>query len=183
MILELDTSLLSLDINLNQLVLLNLVIKGNQIKHQTLLKLFSLVKEEDIQDLVERNLLLITTFEGETAYEITEKVETLIKRVDTFFDEFYRAFPIYVHRPDGTKGFLRANVNKCRKEYNRIVGKSSAKHEHIMDCLNRELSDKTSTGKLGYMKTMWEWLTQCEWEVYEDYLLEDEETVYGATII
>lgn len=36
------------------------------------------------------------------------------------FNEFYEVFPVYVTRPDGTKGFLRANINKCRKEYNRI---------------------------------------------------------------
>ena len=74
------------------------------------------------------------------------------------FDMFYDQFPVYVMRPDGTKGFLRANVNKCRKEYNRIVGKSKAMHEHIMDCLKYEIDERMRTGKIGYMKTMWKWL-------------------------
>lgn len=84
------------------------------------------------------------------------------------FDEFYEVFPVYVIRPDGTKGFLRANVNKCRKEYNRIIGKSKAMHEHIMACLRYEIDNKMQTGKIGYMKTMWKWLTQHEWECYEE---------------
>lgn len=84
------------------------------------------------------------------------------------FDMFYDQFPVYVMRPDGTKGFLRANVNKCRKEYNRIVGKSKAMHEHIMDCLKYEIDERMRTGKIGYMKTMWKWLTQHEWETIEE---------------
>ncbi len=42
------------------------------------------------------------------------------------FDEFYAAYPQVVIRPDGTKSFLRANVNNCRKKYNSIVGKKQS---------------------------------------------------------
>lgn len=103
------------------------------------------------------------------------------------FDTFYDQFPVYVIRPDGTKGFLRANVNKCRKEYNRIVGKSKAMHEHIMDCLRYEIDDKMRTGKMGYMKTMWKWLTQHEWETFEEQMKLDDYQPntynYGTDII
>ena len=90
-------------------------------------------------------------------------------------------------RPDGTKGFLRSNINKCRNEYKKIVGKSRAMHEHILECLKFEVSSKMMTGKLGYFKTMWKWLTQREWEVIEEQLqYEQGETVneisYGTTI-
>ena len=101
------------------------------------------------------------------------------------FDEFYDQFPVYVIRPDGTKGFLRANVNKCRKEYNRIVGKSKAMHEHIINCLRFEIDNKMLTGKIGYMKTMWKWLTQHEWETCEEQMKVDQPIIsndYGANI-
>ena len=45
------------------------------------------------------------------------------------------------------------------------------------------------TGKIGYMKTMWKWLTQREWEVTEEemqFSMEQDinnETAYGANII
>ena len=100
------------------------------------------------------------------------------------FDEFYEVFPVYVTRPDGTKGFLRANVNKCRKEYNKIIGKSKAMHDHIMDCLKFELQDKVTTGKMIYMQTMWKWLVQHGWEYYEDRVKEEtiKTEAYGTTV-
>ena len=88
-------------------------------------------------------------------------------------------------RPDGTKGFLRSNINKCRKEYNRTVGKSKAMHEHIMNCLRKEIDDKMMTGKLGYMKTMWKWITQHEWEAIEEQMYNEPVTsdAYGTSCI
>lgn len=185
MILELDTSLLeTLNISINQLVFISLVLNENQKDHQDILKLLSRVKEEEIQDLIQRNIIITQTMNNGISYQLSDDIiNTLQKRNDSMFDEFYETFPVYVIRPDGTKGFLRANVNKCRKEYNRIVGKSRAMHEHIMNCLRYELDDKMRTGKLGYMKTMWKWLTQHEWECYEEQLKVKEEDTYGTNIL
>lgn len=47
-------------------------------------------------------------------------------------------------------------------------------HEHIMDCLEYEIDDKMRTGKMGYMKTMWKWLTQHEWETFEEQMKLDD---------
>ena len=185
MILELDTSLLeTLNISINQLVFISLVLNENQNNHQDILKLLSRVKEEEIQELIQRNIIIKQYFNNGISYHLSDDViNALKKKQDSMFDEFYETFPVYVIRPDGTKGFLRANINKCRKEYNRIVGKSRAMHEHIMNCLRYELDDKMRTGKLGYMKTMWKWLTQHEWECYEEQLNIKEEDSYGTDII
>lgn len=185
MILELDTSLLeTLNISINQLVFISLVLNENQKDHQDILKLLSRVNEEEIQELIQRNIIIKQYFNNGTSYHLSDNViNTLKKKQDSMFDEFYETFPVYVIRPDGTKGFLRANVNKCRKEYNRIIGKSRAMHEHIMNCLRYELDDKMRTGKLGYMKTMWKWLTQHEWECYEEQLKVKEEDTYGTNIL
>ena len=185
MILELDISLLkTLNISINQLVFISLVLNENQIDHQDIQELLSRVNEEEIQDLINRNIVVTQNMNNGIAYHLSEDIiNTLQKRKDSMFDEFYETFPVYVLRPDGTKGFLRANINKCRKEYNRIVGKSRAMHEHIMKCLRYELDDKMRTGKLGYMKTMWKWLTQHEWECYEDQLQVKEEDSYGTNIL
>lgn len=182
MILELDTSLLNkLNISLNQLVFLSLVMNENQKDNQDIRELFSRVNEEEIQDLIVRNIIIIEPMNNGVKYSLSDNIIKLLQsNRDSMFDEFYETFPVYVIRPDGTKGFLRANVNKCRKEYNRIIGKSRAMHEHIMQCLRYELDDKTRTGKLGYMKTMWKWLTQHEWECYEDQLKVQEDYSYGT---
>ena len=185
MILELDISLLkTLNLSINQLAFISLVLSENQKDHQDIQELLSRVNEEEIQDLIQRNIIITQTMNNGISYQLSDDIiNTLRKRNDSMFDEFYETFPVYVIRPDGTKGFLRANVNKCRKEYNRIVGKSRAMHEHIMDCLRYELDDKMRTGKLGYMKTMWKWLTQHEWECYEEQLKVKEEDTYGTDIL
>ena len=170
MILEIDTSVLDRipNLSINQLVFLTLVLNDNQNNHQDILKLLSLVKTEDIQELIDRKLLSADETDNTIVYSKTEELKSLLKEDKSMFDEFYELFPIYVTRPDGTKGFLRSNVNKCRKEYNRIIGKSRAMHEHICNCLKFEVNDKMLTGKIGYMKTMWKWLTQHEWETCEE---------------
>ena len=185
MILELDISLLkTLNLSINQLAFISLVLSENQKDHQDIQELLSRVNEEEIQDLIQRNIIVTQTMNNGISYQLSDDIiNTLRKRNDSMFDEFYETFPVYVIRPDGTKGFLRANVNKCRKEYNRIVGKSRAMHEHIMNCLRYELDDKMRTGKLGYMKTMWKWLTQHEWECYEEQLKVKEEDTYGTDIL
>ena len=184
MILELDTSILERipDIkSIDQLVLLNLILNDNQINHQSIQRLLSLVNEEAIQDLANKDLISIR----DNTLDKTDKLSNLLKEDKTMFDQFYDLYPVYVMRPDGTKGFLRANINKCRKEYNKIVGKSKAMHEHILKCLQYEVNNKMFTGKLGYMKTMWKWLTQHEWEAIEDQMTQEHAKyeAYGTGII
>ena len=187
MIIELDTSLLDKieNLSINQLVLLTLVKDENQKTNQSVSTLLSRVEETDIQGLIDKNLITVEITENSTIYKPTEKLNSLLKPEKSWFDEFYELFPIYVVRPDGTKGFLRTNVNKCRQQYNRVTGKSIAMHQHIMDCLKHEIDTKLMQGKLGYMKTMWKWLTTCEWEVNEAQMQEDNsktEDTYGTTI-
>lgn len=190
MILEIDTSILDRipNLSINQLVFITLVLSDIKIINQDIQKLLSLVNEEEIQELLEQGLISIQ-YEGDTkVISKTDRLIELLKEDKTMFDEFYDQFPVYVIRPDGTKGFLRANVNKCRKEYNRIVGKSKLMHKHIINCLKYELDNKMRTGKIGYMKTMWKWLTQHEWETLEEQMKLDEPTtineyLYGTGVI
>lgn len=170
MILEIDTSILDRipNLSINQLVFLTLVLNDIKVINQDIQRLLSLVNEEEIQGLETQGLISIQ-YDGDTkVITKTQALDELLKEDKSMFDEFYDQFPVYVMRPDGTKGFLRANVNKCRKEYNRIVGKSKAMHEHIISCLKYEIDDKMRTGKMSYMKTMWKWLTQHEWETIEE---------------
>lgn len=187
MILEIDTSILDRieNLSINQLVFLTLVLSDFKNINQDIQKLLSLVNEEEIQELESRGLIATSTVDDTTVIKKTAKLEELLKEDKSMFDEFYDLFPVYVIRPDGTKGFLRANVNKCRKEYNRIVGKSRAMHQHIMNCLSFEIDNKMLTGKISYMKTMWKWLTQHEWETYEEQMKVEEpviSNIYGTEL-
>ena len=185
MILEIDTSILDRipTLSINQLVFLTLVLNDIKTINQDIQRLLSLVNEEEIQELETQGLISIQYDRDTQVISKTEKLEELLKEDKAMFDMFYDQFPVYVMRPDGAKGFLRANVNKCRKEYNRIIGKSKAMHEHIMDCLKYEIDERMRTGKIGYMKTMWKWLTQHEWECYEEQMNLEQQTAnsYGTT--
>lgn len=191
MILELDTSLFDIygEMSINQLVFLTLVLNENQSNNQDIHQFLSRISENEIQELVDSNIITVITSGDSKIYSISEDTRKRLKQDKSWFDEFYEVFPVYVTRPDGTKGFLRSNINKCRKEYNRIVGKSRAMHEHLIKCLQFEIDNKMITGKIGYMKTMWKWLTQREWEVTEEemqFSMEQDinnETAYGANII
>jgi hypothetical protein len=191
MILELDTSLFDIygEMSVNQLVFLTLVLNENQSNNQDIHQFLSRISENEIQELVDSNIITVITSGDSKIYSISEDTRKHLKQDKSWFDEFYEVFPVYVTRPDGTKGFLRSNINKCRKEYNRIVGKSRAMHEHLIKCLQFEIDNKMITGKIGYMKTMWKWLTQREWEVTEEemqFSMEQDinnETAYGANII
>ena len=188
MIIELDTSLLDKieNLSINQLVLLTLVKDENQKTNQSVSTLLSRVEETDIQGLIDKNLITVENTENSTIYKPTEKLNSLLKPEKAWFDEFYELFPIYVVRPDGTKGFLRTNVNKCRQQYNRVTGKSIAMHQHIMDCLKHEVDTKLMQGKLGYMKTMWKWLVNREWEIYEEQIKSESQPniqAYGTELM
>lgn len=191
MILELDTSLFDIygKMSINQLVFLTLVLNENQSNNQDIHQFLSRISESEIQELVDSNIITVITSGDSKIYSISEDTRKHLKQDKSWFDEFYEVFPVYVTRPDGTKGFLRSNINKCRKEYNRIVGKSRAMHEHLIKCLQFEIDNKMITGKIGYMKTMWKWLTQREWEVTEgemQFSMEQDinnEVAYGTNII
>lgn len=192
MILELDTSLFKLNekLTINQIVFLTLVLNDNQKYNQDVHEFLSRISEADIQGLIDNGFITVNTSGDSKIYNVTATVKQFLEPEKAWFDYFYEVFPVYVVRPDGTKGFLRANINKCRKEYNRIVGKSKAMHEHLLKCLKFEVENKLLTGKLGYMKTMWKWLVNHEWESIEEQMKSAEtenkvlnEVGYGNTIL
>ena len=193
MTLDLDLILMEIDpkFSLNQLVFISLVKNDIKVKNQDVSKIVSLIDETDIQALIDKNVITRTIVGKKYRYELSESLVEKLKEANNssyFFDEFYELYPAYITRSDGTKDYLRSNVNKCRTFYNKVVGNSKELHEHILDCLRFELSDKHRKGKMGFMKRMFKWLTSNEWEVYEDCLNEESYSsktpeIYGTEII
>lgn len=184
MILELDSSLFNKieDLSINQLVFLTLCLNSNQTNHQDIHQFLSRISETEIQQLIDNGYIAITTLDNNTVYKTTDKLKEILGKKEDYFQLFYDTYPIYVTRPDGTKGFLRGNINKCRKEFNRIVGQSKAMAEHLLECLNFDIQEKTMYGKLGYFKTMWKWLVQHEWESIEEQMNYNSIETYGTAI-
>lgn len=188
MIIELDTKLLHLPvaINLNQLVFLSMVLDKNQKSNQDVRTLVSLISDDEISYLIQQKLITSIERRGSIIYEPTEILLKAITPEKDFFDLFYDMYPVYVMRPDGSKSYLRANVNKCRHLYNTYVGKSSAMAEHLNECLKFEMDKKLREGKMSYMKTMWRWLVDHQWEETEEEMkdsINKTQDAYGTELL
>lgn len=184
MILQIDTNLLKKikNISLNQLLFLNLVLNYNQKNHQDVTTIVSQVSNNEIQDLINNDYIELDE-QKKLHYKATDKLINLTE-CDEEFERFDNIYPTYVRRPDGTNGFLKGNKKKCKEQYKKIVKQVDS--ELLYNCLLKDIEQKTMSGKIGYMKTMWKWLTQCEWEVIEGQLEEYEPVnmnSYGTTIL
>lgn len=169
MIIEVNTKLLEIgNISLNQLIFLSMVLDKNSKTNQDVQKIVSLISDDEISYLVSQGLITSIERGDSITYQETDKLKEIIAPNKSYFDLFYEMYPVYVVRPDGVKSYLRANVNKCRKLYNITVGSSAAMAEHLNNCLSYEISKKMQTGSLGYMKTMWRWLVDHQWEETEE---------------
>jgi len=188
MIIEVNTKLLDAfpELNSSQLLFLSMILDKNQLKYQDVRKIVSLISDDDISYLVSQQL--VTTMEsGESiTYQATDKLTDAISTEKNYFDLFYDMYPVYVMRSDGSKSYLRANVNKCRHFFNAKCGRSTAMAEHIIKCLDFEISKRMREGSLGYMMTMWNWLTRSQWEAVEEEMQDTEKesvNTYGTELI
>ena len=188
MIIEVNTKILDVfpDVNSNQLLFLSIVLDKNQPKYQDVRKIVSLISDEEIQYLISQKLIDSIEREDEITYQATEKLREAISLEKSYFDIFYDMYPVYVVRSDGSKSYLRANVNKCRHYFNTKCGRSSTMAEHIIKCLDYEISKRMREGSMSYIMTMWNWLTRNQWEAIEDEMQDmQKQTVnsYGTELI
>ena len=188
MIVELDTKLLELPekINLNQLVFLSMVLNKNQSTYdQDVRKLVSLMRGDEILYLIDKGLVTSMERSKSILYEASQKLKTFMEPPKDQFDLFYEMYPIYVLRSDGSKAFLRTNKNKCRNLYNILTGGNNAMCEHINKCLQFEIDKKMKSGSMGYMKTMWRWLQDRQWEASDEEMNNTEQNIqhgYGTEL-
>lgn len=188
MIIEVNTRLLDEfpELNSNQLIFLSIVLDKNQPIYQDVRKIVSLISDDEIQYLVNQKLISSIERGNSITYQATEKLREAVSLEKSYFDIFYDMYPVYVMRPDGSKSYLRANVNKCRHLFAVKTGNSSAMAEHIIRCLEFEISKKMREGKISYMMTMWNWLSRDQWEVSEEEMQDTElkaNKSYGTELI
>lgn len=188
MIVELNTKVLDKfpDLNMNQLVFLSMILGKNQPKYQDVRNVISLISDNDISYLIKQQLITAIESSESITYQGTDKLKNAVENEKDYFDLFYDMYPVYVMRSDGTKSYLRANVNKCRQFFNTKCGKSAAMAEHIIKCLDFEISKRMREGSVSYMMTMWNWLTRCQWEAVEEEMQDTEQksvNTYGTELI
>lgn len=128
-------------------------------KLQSKLRSYDLIKEEEIQELLDKEIAF------KRANCIYPKKE-IVK--EDYFDEFYATYPASVIRPDGVKTSLRLRVAECRKLYNKITGGSLGMHHMILGSLKKQLDELQRTGNMKYLRLMYNWLNNEEWLAYKD---------------
>ena len=188
MIIEVETKLLEAapNINLNQLIFLSMVLNKNQIPNQDVRKIVSLISDDEISYLISQGLITLIEKGNSKTYQETDLLKEKIAPDKDYFDLFYDMYPVYVLRPDGAKSYLRANVNKCRHFFNVTTGNSIAMKQHLINCLQYEINKKTREGKISYMKTMWRWLIDHQWEETEEEMADNSTTntnAYGTELL
>lgn len=187
MIIEVNTKILDEfpGLSMNQLVFLSMILGKNQPKYQDVRNVISLISDDEISYLVEQGLINSIERADSITYQPTDKLEKAVLPKKDYFDVFYDMYPVYVMRSDGTKSYLRANVNKCRHFFNTKCGRSTAMAEHLISCLDFEINKRMREGSLGYMMTMWNWLTRSQWEAVEEEMNDTTKTVntYGTELI
>ena len=187
MIIEVNTKILDEfpGVNMNQLVFLSMILGKNQPKYQDVRKIVSLISDDELSHLVSQELVTAIESSESITYQPTDKLTEAVLPKKDYFDIFYDMYPVYVMRSDGTKSYLLANVNKCRHFFNTKCGKSSAMAERIIKCLDFEISKRMREGSLGYMMTMWNWLTRSQWEAVEEEMVDSSKVTntYGTELI
>jgi len=188
MIIEVNTKLVDIDENLNsnQLLFLSMILNKNQTRYQDVRKIVSLISDDEVSYLINQGLITSIERGNSITYQPTSKLLDGLKPSKDYFDVFYDMYPVYVMRPDGSKSYLRANVNKCRHFFNVTTGSSEAYKEHIIKCLEFEINKKMKEGKISYMKTMWRWLIDHQWEETEEEMKDNEQNTvnsYGTELI
>lgn len=187
MIIEVNTKILGENpgLNANQLLFLSIVMGKNQPKYQDVRVVLELIAQDEIQYLIEQGLVTSIERGDSVTYEPTDKLKQQVSPKKGYFDLFYDMYPSYVVRADGTKSYLRANVNKCRHYFDIKCGNSSAMAEHLIKCLEYEINKRMREGSLSYMMTMWNWITRNQWEAIEEEMNDKQTQVssYGTELI
>jgi len=187
MLIELDLEEAKrLGITVNQIILISLLMSKTPIR--PLLDVIPL-DEDDINNLIDKDILTKESTFDEKDFSkliITENFKTKIK-VKDYFTEFFETYPASVLRNDGLKDYLRGDISRCRKYYDKIVGNSKTKHDHLMDCLKFEIETRKRGNSLGYMKRMAKWLLSEEWLLYDEFMKDKKikkhaGEVYGTAI-
>jgi hypothetical protein len=187
MLIELDLKeAKTLKITINQFILIKLLIDEVDIK--SLLDVIP-INETDINNLIEKNILTkesVFDIKDFKKLIVSDEFISLIKKRDPF-DEFFELYPSSVTRSDGIKDYLRGAPSNCRKIYEKVVGKSQAKHDHMKECLKFEITNRKQNNSMQYMKRMYKWLTSEEWTLYDEFMNDKSvqkkaENIYGTTV-
>ena len=122
-------------------------------------------------------------------YQLTPKaIKLFYKDTSKWFDELLLEFPTRATRPDGMTVALRISLPASKKRYDKAIGKDEDLHRSIIKALKYEVSQRTRSNGLMYMKTLPRWIESREWESFlelsnDDSMSSPDELLYGQQLV
>jgi hypothetical protein len=174
MYIGIDTELL-----INSKITPNQLVVGRLISNRQFITLLDLIDagvitesgfHRAVDGLVSKKLFANTSPQGEYDFNLITPLDSFLKLVarGDKFEELAALFPSVVTRPDGSSDYLKVDLAKSKREYEKLVKKDLALHNHILKCLAYEINLREKENKLMYMKRLPNWITSEEWKSYEE---------------
>jgi hypothetical protein len=170
MIVTIDTErMFKLDLTPDEYTLLQLIQNKGFVSAKRLVQRTPTLTSSTLDKLVGKRLIHNASPKGEvdvTKIMLRNNFIGVVTK-DDYFEELLLEYPGMVNRPDGTKDFLKTDLNKSRKLYTSLVKRDEVLHNKIMECLRFEIRERSRTNKMGYMKRLYKWLFSEEWKTWQ----------------
>jgi len=127
------------------------------------------LSDESLRSMIERRLVHNMNLPGELDVSkiiVRKWASEQLEESHDYFAELLKHYPVKVTRPDGSTDMLRRELPNSRLIYNKLVKGKPELHQEIIRCLITEVSERTRTGQLKYMKRLPKWLAAEDWKVY-----------------
>jgi hypothetical protein len=192
MIIEIDTRVLVNEkLTPTQFFMLQLLMEGQYTALEewyTAINNSSIIRE--LQQLIESEFLANLNISEDVDFKkfilLTKGIKLLGMDRD-WFQELVDAYPIKTIRSDGIKDYLRTDLERCRKIYQKVTNGNLSKHENVLRCLEYELQTRKREDSMSYMKRLPKWLASEEWKSFEERILDESTTDiehdYGTELV
>lgn len=126
----------------------------------------------------------VLTQEGKDFLSTIEN-DTLLLNIDELFNIFWNTYPLHTPSYNGRVRIIRAEKEKCKQLYKRIVT-SQEMHDKIIRLLNLEINRRVLQGDMQFMPSPARYLRGKMYESFEEFINKKDEKTnskYGQRII
>lgn len=168
---EIDTeTLIDYGITPNQFILLYLVYQNNYAEADRIINTIGYNNSlYELEDANKKGFInLQPSGEKSKVYARDIKLRkkfTFVLGGSDYFDELLEEYPVKVVRPDGVKDYLRSDLKRCKRNYDKIAT-TRKKHEEILESLKYEKKVRDQEDSWKYMKKLPKWLSSEEWKTF-----------------
>lgn len=166
MVIDINTdNLINSGLSPNQYVISILIYERAYNTLETLKLHFPEIIEESVAALLNKEIIIEAS--NRIGYTTTDKFSESILHAD-FFDNLLSVYPVFVVRNGNNKDYLRTDRSRCRKKYAKITRNKKSIHNHIIKCLEFEITTRQNEGTMSFMKRLPNWLDGKEWESWAE---------------